>query len=169
MELYVIRHADALPVGQDGVGSDEERPLSEAGRAVCRPLAEALQRQHAHLAKVVTSPLLRAKQTAEGLLEHWPAPAPELVVCNALRPGGKRRKLTRFLRSFDAEALAVVGHNPDLSTYLAWLLGAKDAQIELAKAGVARVDLEGGPGKGGGVLNWMVTPEWYGALQIVRG
>ena len=161
MELYVIRHADALPVGQDGVGSDEERPLSEAGRAVCRPLAEALQRQHAHLAKVVTSPLLRAKQTAEGLLEHWAEPKPELLLCEALSPEGKDKKLTRFIRGLDSERVTLVGHMPDLAEFAAWLIGGKKAELHLAKAGAALIQCEAGPSKGGGVLTWLVTPQWW--------
>src|SRR5438309_137666 len=126
MELYLIRHAEALPVGHDGIADDAQRPLSETGRAQCRSLAEALQRLKVKFDKVVTSPLLRAKQTAELLIEHGPAPAPELLECNALRPDGKRRKLNRFLHSLDGGAIAVVGHNPDLSTYAAWLIGSKE-------------------------------------------
>jgi phosphohistidine phosphatase len=168
VELYLIRHAEALPVGEDGIVGDEERPLSEAGRAQCRALSEALQRLGARFETVVTSPLVRAKQTAELLLAGWPAPVPELVECNALRPGGKRKKLARFLLGLGTESAAMVGHNPDLSVFAAWLIGAKEAQVELAKGGVARIDTDGSPGKGAGTLAWMLTPDLYGALQVVR-
>jgi phosphohistidine phosphatase len=169
MELYLIRHAEAVAVGQNGVADDEERPLSENGRAQCRALAEALQRQNVKLDKIVTSPLLRAKQTAEALIEQLPSPAPELFECNALRPDGKRKKLNRFLHSLDAGAIAVVGHNPDLSTYAAWLIGGKEVQVDLAKAGVARIEVEGALEKGGGTLTWMVTPDWYAVPQPAPG
>ncbi len=161
MELYLIRHAEALPVGHDGVADDEGRPLSEPGRAQCVALAEALQRLHVRLDRIVTSPLVRARQTADLLAEHWSAPAPEIIECNALRPDGKRRKVTRFLSSLGAGSLGVVGHNPDLSAYAAWLIGGKEVQVELAKAGVARIELESGIDKGAGLLSWLVTPEWY--------
>jgi phosphohistidine phosphatase len=168
MELYLIRHAEALPVGHDGVADDDRRPLTEAGRAHVRGVAEALQRLSVRFDKVVTSPLVRARQTADLLAELGPAPAPEVVECNALRPEGKRRKLNRFLLSLGAESVAVVGHNPDLSRFLAWLIGGKDVQVQLAKAGVARLELEGGLDKGAALLTWMVTPEWCGALQPAR-
>jgi phosphohistidine phosphatase len=161
MHLYLIRHADAVPLGEHGISNDPDRPLTSQGQDQCRSLAEALTRQGVHLDRLVTSPYLRAHQTAEGLLEHLPGPHPELVVCDDLTPGSKRRRLTRFLRDLEAESVAIVGHNPDLSVYLAWLLGNKNVQIELAKAGVARVEFEGRVGKSTGTLAWMVTPDWY--------
>lgn len=160
MDLYVIRHADAQPLSKGGITKDAERPLTAAGQAQCGPLAEALLRQGVRLERVVTSPLLRARQTAEGMLAHLTAPAPELHTCDHLAPGGKRRKLTRFLRGLHAESVAIVGHMPDLSEYAAWLIGSKKAQIDLAKAGVACLHFDEEPGKGDGVLSWLVTPQW---------
>jgi phosphohistidine phosphatase len=159
MDLYLIRHAEAVPLGQ-GIEDDEARPLSDAGKAQCRPLARALLRLGVRLDQVVSSPFLRARQTAEGLLEHWPQPAPEVLRCDDLALGGKRRKVLRYLRDLEAESVAVVGHNPDLSVFAAWLIGSKAAHVELAKAGAARVEFDGNPGKGNGHLAWLVTPEW---------
>jgi phosphohistidine phosphatase len=164
VELYLIRPAEALPVGEDGIVGDEQRPLSEASRAQCRALSEALQRLGARFEKVVSSPLVRAKQTAELLLAGWPAPAPEMVECDALRPGGKRKELARFLQGLGTESAVVVGHNPDLSMFAAWLIGAREAQVELARGGVARIDTDGSPGKGAGTLAWALTPNLYEAL-----
>ena len=160
MELYLIRHADAQPLGEGGIEDDAERPLTAAGQAQCRALASALQRQKAHLDKIVTSPLLRARQTAEGLALHWTGAAPAQEVCEYLAPGGRRRKLTRFLRNLGAESVALVGHMPDLNDYLGWLIGSKKAQVDLAKAGAAHVHFDGDPDKGDGVLAWLVTPDW---------
>ena len=160
MDLYIIRHAEAQPLGENGIQNDEERPLTAAGKAQCGPLAAALQRQSVRLERVVTSPLLRARQTAEGLLKHLASPEPELHTCDFLAPGGKRRKLTRFLCNLNAQSVAIVGHLPDLGLYAGWLIGAKNAQIELAKAGVACIHFDDEPDKGAGVLNWLVTPQW---------
>ncbi|HZY86276.1 MAG TPA: phosphohistidine phosphatase SixA [Gemmataceae bacterium] len=160
MDLYLIRHADAQPLGEGGVEDDEDRPLTAVGQSQCRALAAALQRQKVQLDKLVTSPLLRARQTAEGLALHWTGTPPAQELCDHLAPGGRRRKLTRFLRDLGAESVAVVGHEPDVGAYAAWLIGSKKAQVELAKAGVARVHFDGKPGKGDGVLTWLITPEW---------
>jgi phosphohistidine phosphatase len=160
MDLYIIRHADAQPLGEGGIEDDGERPLTAAGQAQCSPLAAALTRQGVRLERVVTSPLLRARQTAEGLLEHLDSPTPGLHTCDHLAPGGKRRKLTRFLRGLHAESIAIVGHMPDLSEYTAWLIGSRKAQIDLAKAGIACIHFEDRLDKGEGVLTWLVTPKW---------
>ena len=82
-------------------------------------------------------------------------------MCDALAQGGKRRKLTRFLRDLGVDTVALVGHMPDLGEYAAWLIGSRKGQVDLAKAGVARIVCEGRPGKGDGVLTWLITPEWY--------
>ena len=160
MDLYLIRHAEAQPLGEGGVRDDAERPLTAAGHGQCGPLAGALQRQGVRLEHVVTSPLLRARQTAEGLLKNLAPPTPELHTCDFLAPGGKRRKLTRFLRGLGAQSVAIVGHAPDLDLYAGWLIGAKKAQVDLAKAGAACIHFDDEPGKGVGVLTWLVTPEW---------
>jgi phosphohistidine phosphatase SixA len=64
------------------------------------------------------------------------------------------------LRNLPAEAIAVVGHLPDLGFHTGWLIGSKKAQIDYAKGGVARVHFPSKPEKGSGVLVWLVTPEW---------
>ncbi|HZV05508.1 MAG TPA: phosphohistidine phosphatase SixA [Gemmataceae bacterium] len=161
MDLYVIRHADAQPLGEDGIQNDADRPLTKQGLTQCGSLAETLERQGVHLDCIITSPLLRARQTAEGLLEHLAPRKPQLHICDQLAPGGKRKKLTRFLCSFDSPSVAIVGHMPDLGVYLGWLIGSSKAQIDLAKAGVACINFEDELDKGAGALTWMVSPQWY--------
>jgi phosphohistidine phosphatase len=163
MDLYVIRHADAEPLGAGGIQEDADRPLTSVGHAQGPALAAALQKQGVRLEKVVTSPLLRARQTAEALVKNWHAPAPELQVCDLLAPDGKRRKLTRFLADLGNHAVAIVGHMPDLNIYAAWLIGSRKAQIELAKAGCAHIQFHGKPDKNAGVLHWLITPNWCAA------
>src|SRR5262249_46002950 len=82
-------------------------------------------------------PRLRARQTASGVAEHWHGQAPPLVECEALAPGGKKRRLAEALEEGRGDEIAVVGHNPDLSELVGWLLGDRTAGIDLAKAGVA--------------------------------
>jgi len=164
MDLFLIRHADAAPLGEGGVQDDAERPLTDAGKAQCKALSAALQRVGVRLDCVATSPLLRARQTAELLLEGWPAPLPELALCEALAPGVKARKLARYLMKKGAGAIALVGHMPDLADHAAWLIGSKKAQIELAKAGAAHVECEKLPAKGSGTLNWLVNSAWCEAV-----
>jgi phosphohistidine phosphatase len=124
-------------------------------------LAAALAKRGMHFDQVVTSPLLRARQTAEALLKQGPSPVPPLHLCDYLAPGGKRRKLTRFLRGLEGTSLALIGHMPDLALYAAWLIGSKKVQIDIAKAGVVCIRFEGRPDKSQGTLTGLVTPPWY--------
>jgi len=163
VDVYLIRHADAAPLGEWGVTRDEDRPLTKKGEEQARALASGFRAKGIHLGMVLTSPLLRARQTAERMLQEWPNPAPDLRVCEELAPGRRRRKLSRFLRELGSDQVALVGHQPDLGTYAAWLIGSKKAQLDLAKGGVALVLCEQGPGKGDGKLALLVTPEWLGA------
>jgi phosphohistidine phosphatase len=161
VDLYFIRHAEAVPRGTADVNTDEDRPLTEHGHAQARALSAALQRCKVRLDVLLTSPLLRARQTAEDLLNAWPDPKPELLQCDELAPEARASKLARALRKLRKESVGLVGHMPDLATDVAWLVGSKKAQLDLEKAGVARVVCAEEPDKGSGVLVWLVPPEWF--------
>lgn len=161
MELFLIRHADALALGERGITNDDERPLSEQGEGDAQAAARALQGRGVVLDKLITSPLLRARQTAEIMLRVWSRPELILDTCDALTPSGKPRKLSKYLLKTGGEKIGLVGHMPHLGEYAAWLLGNKKFQIEIAKAGVALVTCGELPAKGIGSLQWLVTPEWY--------
>jgi phosphohistidine phosphatase len=161
MELYLIRHAEAQPLSSSDAKDDADRPLTDAGHAQAQALAAALQKHSVHLDQVVSSPLLRARQTADDLIQAWKTPLPELLLCEALEPEmAKARKVTKFLLKLSANSVALVGHMPCLGEYAAWVLGSKKVEIALAKSGVARIDCEGVPDKGAGTLAWLITPEW---------
>ena len=110
----------------------------------------------------------RARRTAEILLENWHGtPAPELVVEERLTPECKPRKLLRVLRDVPKERVAVVGHQPDIGIWAAWLIGSKKAYINFAKAGVAHIVWERDLKKGGGSLDWLITPQWFDKAPAV--
>src|SRR5258708_7904385 len=138
MDLYLIRHADALMLGERGITEDAERPLSEEGETQSKALSLMLQQRVGHLDAIFTSPLRRARQTGELIVHDWPG-APELQNCDHLAMGGRRKGLAKFLRQWGGNAVALIGHQPDLARLTGWLVGCKKAQIDLAKAGVALV------------------------------
>jgi phosphohistidine phosphatase len=160
MEIYLIRHADAVPQGENHAQGDEERPLTTSGEAQAQTIGTGLQRKGVALQLILTSPLLRARQTVEGMLKSWTGPAPEVQICDELTPGKKPRKLARLLRDLKREPVALVGHEPDLSTWAAWIIGSKKTQLALAKAGVAHITCPNGPAKGEGTLLQLLTPDW---------
>jgi phosphohistidine phosphatase len=162
MKFLLIRHADAQPLPEGSDLEDMNRPLTDKGIAQCKILATALLRISLPLGKVVSSPYLRAVQTAEELLKHYPEPKPEIHQSPPLEPGGKEKKLSRFLRGLDTEHVTLIGHMPDLAAYAGWLIGSKKAQLALTKTGAAYIESDTGPGKGCGTLTWLITPAWCG-------
>ena len=161
MDLYLIRHADSPALADAGVASDFDRPLSDAGRAQCQALAAALNKVGVHFDAIVSSPTVRTVQTSEELLAHLPEPLPPLHVFDEIGEDFRPRKVVKFLRELSKDSVAIVGHQPSINQFMAWLIGSKKAQLELAKAGIAKVAAEEW-GKGEGVLSWMLAPEWYG-------
>jgi len=159
MELYLIRHAEAVS-RDDPSYADDERPLTEAGRNQCRALARALVSRGIQFDAVIASPLARARQSAEELLQNMPGPLADVEFCRHVAPGGKYRKLVRFLLGVGGESVAVVGHEPDLGEFAARLIGCRKANVKLAKAGVAHIRYDGSIGKDDGTLISLLTPEW---------
>jgi phosphohistidine phosphatase len=161
MNLYLIRHADAIPVGEQGITSDFDRPLSPVGHLQVHALAKTLIRVGVAIDQIVTSPLVRAHETAEGMAKAWSSPAPGVTICDELAPGGRRRQLARFLQKLEGERFALVGHLPDIGELAAWLIGNRRVNIDFPKAGSAYIECAESPEKGGGVLVWLATPDWY--------
>ncbi|HEX4589387.1 MAG TPA: phosphohistidine phosphatase SixA [Gemmataceae bacterium] len=159
LHLYLIRHADAVPRGDPNF-ADDDRPLTEKGKQQSQALGRTLTGHGLKFDVILCSPLPRAQETLEGLLESLEA-KPPVEYCPELRPGGKAKKLDREIVKHPGGSIALVGHEPDLGEYAARLIGSKKASIALAKGGVACVACTDPPGKRCGSLTWMITPEWF--------
>ena len=161
MLLYLIRHAEAVELGSPGAARDFDRALTPHGHAQTLAIAEAFARRQLAVDAVVASPLVRAHQTAAGLLNVW-QPGTRPVTHDALGPERlKPGKLSEFLAGVPGDRIAAVGHMPDLGAYAEWLLGAPDGSIQLAKGAVVCIEFKGDPTKAGGKLHWLITPEWF--------
>lgn len=162
MDIYLIRHADALPLGANGIATDEERPLTEDGWKQASNLGKAFQRLGITLDGIVTSPLVRAQQTAVQLRTILGLADTQLVTTDELAPGGRSKKLARVLNGLQGNSFAVIGHQPDLSMYAAWFLGEKEVQVHFAKGAAAYIHFDDAIIKGAGTLMWLVPPAWLG-------
>lgn len=159
MDLYIIRHAEAVEKADNQ--SDADRPLTPAGEAQALAIATGLQRRGVPLQLILASPLLRARQTAEGMVKGWSGHPPEVEICEQLAPGSRARKLAKVLLGLEQKSVAIVGHEPDLSRWTAWLIGSRKAQLTFAKAGMAHVYCPEPVGKATGTLKQLVTPGWF--------
>jgi phosphohistidine phosphatase len=165
MNLLVIRHAiaeDKEAFAASG-RSDDQRPLTEAGRAKMRRGVEGLLAVSPRIAVLASSPLVRARETAEIIAPAFKVPRVEIV--EALRP---ERKYDEFLAWLKKRApnegngdatVAVVGHEPHLSSLVTWLMtGGLDARIELKKGAACLLCFDRGPSAGEATLRWLLAP-----------
>ncbi len=130
--LYIIRHGIAAEHGT--YKSDRDRPLTGKGRQRTRQVAGQLA-ERIHVALILTSPLVRAQQTAEILLEA--GVGDRLAVSNHLAPDGDFQEWLSWLDQWSGEALAIVGHQPDLGQWAERLLwGEAKGCLEVKKASV---------------------------------
>jgi phosphohistidine phosphatase len=160
MELYLVRHGDAAPLGEGGVTEDENRPLTAKGQDQAKHLAAVLPKKATRPAVLVSSPLLRARQTAEAMQQNLGEPGVQVRICDDLAPGGKRRKVAKYLKDLSNDPIALVGHEPDLGQLAGWFVGSKNAQICFSKSGIACIRFEERPDKDEGTLIWLITPGW---------
>jgi phosphohistidine phosphatase len=131
MRLYLVRHADAAPGDPD-----ELRPLTPHGRQQARDVGARLAAQGAEGATVVTSPLLRARETAEEIARALgTTPEPD----ERLAPGATADGV-RELASEHGGTVVAVGHQPDCSRVAAALTGGPEPPFP--KAGVVEIDLD---------------------------
>jgi phosphohistidine phosphatase len=156
-ELYVIRHGIAEERG-DAWPDDTKRPLTEEGIARLKKEARGLVAMGVTIDVILTSPLVRAKQTADALASAFNA-KPSIVTIESLAPGGSHQAILADLEKHARrKRLALVGHEPGLGEFVARLIGAR-RPVELKKGAVCRIDIEGLPPGSPGALRWLITPK----------
>jgi phosphohistidine phosphatase len=143
-QLWLLRHAEAEP---RGALPDERRPLTNRGECQSRAAGAALAALGVRIDLLLTSPRIRAVDTAkltrEALEEEL-----EIVIHEPLSAGFTGGEALDLLAGQDARAhVMLVGHEPDLSTVIGELTGAR---VTLKKAGLAMVDVSGAAGRRSG-------------------
>jgi phosphohistidine phosphatase len=162
MDLLIVRHAIAFDRNPRRWRDDGERPLSPEGMVRARKAAAGLKQISARPQCVLSSPLVRAKQTAAILTEY--AGWPKATECAALAPDVAPDEMFAALAEQKKKLVAVVGHQPSLGHFLAACLpaqvrgGANPGAFELKKMGVALVSFRSTPRAGSGVLQWFLPP-----------
>ena len=155
MRLLIIRHATAVPSGTPGI-ADDDRPLTPKGKARFRAAAKGLARMTPRPDVLLTSPLPRARQTAEIAGRAWKRLAPRIEP--ALASGRLEAIVAALAKEPRDSTVAIVGHEPVLAGLLARLVGAPRGEpFAFKKGGAALVDLPDGP-LAGGRLIWFVKP-----------
>jgi phosphohistidine phosphatase len=162
VELYILRHGEAgkrIPSGS----RDSERPLTVAGLEEVEEVASALDRLGVRLDFVATSPLRRARQTADAVAKVLEVKKGSVEEWGELKPEGRRTDLYRKLSQFKPESsVLVVGHEPYLSTMVSEIVfDSGNGRIVMKKAGLAKITVASFQPKIKGELRWLLTPKHF--------
>ena len=151
----------------ESVVRDADRPLSVRGEEDATLMGRILAQICPALEMVVTSPLLRAVRTGE-IIGNEISSHPIFKVSNHLAPGFRHKNLYDELALLcgDGDVLAV-GHQPDLSGFIAYLIsGPAAASVAMAPGAVARLTVQPGKSRPDATLEWLLTPHVVRSLAL---
>jgi phosphohistidine phosphatase len=166
MKIYLVRHSNAVDAGSPGYEDDSTRPLTEAGRDKMTWIARALKGLGLKPDLVVSSPYVRARETAE-ILAKMVKYKNDLVLSEALVPMGRPEDIvTEIAENYAVDQLVLVGHEPCLSTLLGFLTaGNPDPAVLIKKGGVCCLSAADLGRERTAVLEWLVTPKILSRLK----
>jgi phosphohistidine phosphatase len=163
MDLYLVRHAIAEDHSATG---DADRALTPEGKAKMAQATRGLRKLKLRPDLILTSPLRRARETAEILAQGLDEPKVEVM--RELSPAAAVASVIPALRPHARRpSLALVGHEPNLGHLASLLLAGTESRfaLEFKKGGVACIAAElSGEGVRGAVLRWLVTPKFLRSL-----
>ena len=157
-KLYLLRHGVAYERDEWTGDNDELRPLTNKGISAMKQEASQLKPMKLDLDHIITSTLVRARETAKIVADALNV---KLEENSLLKPGFDVSALAKLLKQYDSsKRIMIVGHEPDFSRVISGVIGG--GSIEMRKGGLARIDLaQNDPPRG--ILVWLLTPAVLGA------
>ena len=157
MKLYILRHGDAVT----HMSPDSERPLSSIGEQEVASVAQRCAERLKNVEQVISSPYLRARQTAAILLRtlsgQFPDYTNELLINPLITPAGQLHELGVFIEALDSDEVLLVSHQPLVGNLITFLT-ADDAHGAITTANLAALDVSAFA-RGGAELLWLERPE----------
>jgi phosphohistidine phosphatase len=165
MDVYLVRHAVAHERNAARWPDDALRPLTGAGKRKFRKAAHGLGNCIPKSARVLTSPFVRARETADILVGAVGCRKP--IDARELASGAATAKVFSLLRAHRRHAIVLVGHEPNLSAWLSAALGGEQTRldIEFRKGGAACVRFDRAITPGRATLVWMLPPRLLRSIR----
>ena len=160
MKLYILRHGDAGTSGDPAYENDDERPLSPKGIERTAALARALRRWDITFDAILSSPLVRARETAE-IIQRGLRLKDRMTLTEQLAPSGDPAKLVLEVNSIlpSPANVLLVGHEPYLGSLISRLCtSSSDLMLTLKKGGLCRLDVETLRPEYCASLEWLLAP-----------
>jgi phosphohistidine phosphatase len=170
MDLFLLRHAIAEPAAEPG-GLDRERRLTPEGEEKMREIAEGMKACELEFDLILSSPFVRAKQTADIVAEAFQCKK-RLELSSHLVPGGSPQKLIDELDSkhADKKSILLTGHEPNLSSLISLLIsGNAGIAINFKKGGLGKVTMDRLCQGRCATLEWLLTPRQLRGLGQRKG
>ena len=161
MNLYILRHGIAVEHGAPGYAKDADRPLTPEGERKLAQAAEAMEALDLTFDLILSSPYVRARQTAEIIAEAFHA-RKRLEFSASLACGGDTKELVAYLNRLQPlpDNVLLVGHEPYLSGLISLLVaGTECAGVVLKKGGLCRLSTESLRHGRCAALMWLLTPK----------
>lgn len=160
MELYIIRHAIAQQLGRKNDFLDEKRALTSEGRERMREAARGLRKIGVEFDLILTSPLVRAVETAEIIAHALGLSKNDVDETDNLAPGASLDELFAEIKKRGAESIALIGHEPDLGNLISKIvLGSEGLAVQLKKGSTCLIEVVETVPTIRGKLLWLLTPK----------
>jgi phosphohistidine phosphatase len=163
MEIYVLRHGIAVERGARGYEKDSARPLTKEGEDKMRQIANAMLAMGLQFDLILSSPLVRAKQTAQIVAQEL---GERVTLTEFLAPGANALELIAEINDEKPQRVLLVGHEPDLSSLISVLFtGDSSASIELKKGSLCKLTSDKLTFGQCAMLNWLLTPKHLRSMR----
>jgi phosphohistidine phosphatase len=161
MNLYLLRHGLAAEPTVQGFAKDADRPLIPEGERKLAQIAKAMDALELSFDLILSSPYLRARQTAEIVAAALKA-RKALEFSETLTPGGSAKKLVELLNGLKPapESVLLVGHEPHLSGLISLLVAGDTASaVVMKKGGLCKLSTDALKHGRCAALEWLLTPK----------
>jgi phosphohistidine phosphatase len=160
MKLYILRHGEAVEHGDPRYPNDSDRPLTPKGTRRSRTLARVLRDLEVSFGVILSSPLVRARETAE-IVQREMRLRSRVELTEHLAPLGDAEELVHRLNEIGPTpgGILLVGHEPGLSSLISLLCtGGTDLSLSLKKGGLCRMEVDSLRAGRCASLEWLMPP-----------
>ena len=161
MKIYLVRHGIAYEPGESGIEDDTQRPLTDKGRDKISKVAHLLKRLSMNPDVILSSPYLRARQTAEILAKELKYKKDKIEFSERLLPANQPEPvIAEIIEKYNVEELVIVSHEPCLGLLMSVLAaGDQGLSVNLKYGSVCCLSADDFRIERRAVLEWLLTPK----------
>ena len=161
MKIYLVRHGIAYEPGEPGYEDDTQRPLTDKGREKMKKVADVLKRLNVKPDAILSSPYLRARQTAEILAKELKYKKDKIEFSERLLPTSQPEPMIEeIIEKYIVEELVIVGHEPFLGLLISALAaGSPNLAINVKYGSVCCLSADDFRIERRATLEWLLTPK----------